>query len=176
MAQIEYIIRPNHPLDHYFEVDLIIWEPEALQTVRMPVWIPGSYMIRDFSKQITSIHAYEINAKRHLISPLIMDQVDSDTWQVHTIKHPILIQTKIYAFDQSVRTAYLDADRGFYNHSSLCLQAVGKTHEPCLVVIEESKETTSFEVVTSLTPKKISKKGLKLLKLLKTTLLFKIKR
>jgi len=159
MAQIEYIIRPNHPLAHYFEVDLIIWEPEALQRVQMPVWIPGSYMIRDFSKQITSIHAYEINAKRHLISPLTMDQIDSDTWQVHTIKHPILIQSKIYAFDQSVRTAYLAADRGFYNHSSLCLQAVGKTNEPCLIVIEENKEIASFEVVTSLTAKKISKNG-----------------
>jgi predicted metalloprotease with PDZ domain len=158
-AQIEYIIRPNHPLAHYFEVDLIIWQPQALQKLQMPIWIPGSYMVRDFSKQITSIHAYEINAKRHLISPLILDQVNSDTWEVHTTKHPILIHTKIYAFDQSVRTAYLDSERGFYNHSSLCLQAIGKINEPCAIVIEECKETASFEVVTSLTPKKINKKG-----------------
>ena len=68
-ANIEYFIRPADPLGHYFEVDLIIWQPQSLQQVQMPAWIPGSYMIRDFSKQIVQIHAYEINDKRHLISP-----------------------------------------------------------------------------------------------------------
>jgi len=159
MAHIEYFIRPIDPLAHYFEVDLIIWQPEALQTIQMPIWIPGSYMVRDFSKHITSIHAYEINDKRHLISPLKLDQIDSDTWEVHTTKKPILIHTKVYAFDQSVRTAYLDNERGFYNHSSLCLQAIGKTNELCLIHIEENKNISSFEVITSLNPKKINKKG-----------------
>ena len=63
MAPTEYVIRPIDPLGHYFEVDLIIWRPQALQEVQMPAWIPGSYMIRDFSRQVVSIHAYEINEK-----------------------------------------------------------------------------------------------------------------
>ena len=158
-ANIEYFIRPADPLGHYFEVDLIIWQPQSLQEVQMPAWIPGSYMIRDFSKHIVQIHAYEINDKRHLISPLLMEACDSNTWQIHTTKKPILISAKIYAFDQSVRTAYLDQFRGFYNHSSLCLQALGFTNDPCLVHIEKTSWLNSWTLITSMAPMNIHKDG-----------------
>ena len=153
MNSVEYIIKPIDPLGHYYEVDLIIWQPQIIQQVQMPAWIPGSYMIRDFSRQIVSIHAYEINAKQHLISPLFIDAQDSNTWQIHTTNKPILVRTKVYAFDQSVRNAYLDQLRGFYNHSTLCLQATGFTEQSCLVHIEKSPWIHHWSVVTSMLPK-----------------------
>ena len=159
MSSIEYLIKPIDPLGHYFEVDLIIWQPQALQQVQMPAWIPGSYMIRDFSRQIVGIHAYEINAKQHLISPLIIDSLDSNTWQIHTTHKPILVRTKVYAFDQSVRNAYLDQFRGFYNHSTLCLQAVGFTDQPCLVHIEKCPWIHHWSLITSMDAKSIDKNG-----------------
>ena len=159
MSSVEYIIKPIDPLGHYFEVDLIIWQPQMLQQVQMPAWIPGSYMIRDFSRQIVSIHAYEINAKKHLISPLRIDQENSNTWQIHTTHQAILVRTKVYAFDQSVRNAYLDQQRGFYNHTTLCLQAIGFTDLPCLVHVEKSAWIHHWSLVTSMLPKSIDKHG-----------------
>ncbi len=159
MASIEYVIRPFDPLGHYFEVDLIIWHPHAVQEVKMPAWIPGSYMIRDFSRQIVSIHAYKINKKLHLIAPLIIDAIDSNTWQVHTLQKPILIRSKIYAFDSSVRAAYLDQFRGFFNHTSLCLQVTGFTEKPTLVHIEKQDWMNTWSLITSMNPKRVSKNG-----------------
>ena len=159
MAPTEYVIRPIDPLGHYFEVDLIVWRPQTLQEVQMPAWIPGSYMIRDFSRQIVSIHAYEINEKHHLISPLVVDAVDSSSWKVHTTQKPILIRSKIYAYDTSVRAAYLDQFRGFFNHTSLCLQAKGWTDSPSLVHIEKQDWMNTWSLITSMNPKHVSKNG-----------------
>jgi predicted metalloprotease with PDZ domain len=156
---IEYLIKPNDPIHHTIEVDLIIWQPQAIQTIQMPTWIPGSYMIRDFSKHITNIHAYEINDKAHLISPVILEAKDSNTWAVHTTKKPVLIRMKVYAFDTSVRTAFLDLERCFYNHTSLCMQVVGQANEPCLIHVEQSVQLTNLELMTSLRPVAINKSG-----------------
>jgi predicted metalloprotease with PDZ domain len=159
MFGVEYSIRPNDPLGHYIEVDTIVWQPAARQMMQMPSWIPGSYMTRDFSRHIVSMHAYEINDKSHLISPLLIEARNSDTWEIHTTKKPILVRIKVYAFDTSVRTAYLDVERCFYNHTSLCLQVLGQTQKPCLVHIEQSKSMGGMEVSTSLPKKNTNKKG-----------------
>jgi predicted metalloprotease with PDZ domain len=156
---IEYFIRPTDPLGHYFEVDVIIWQPHSVQQVQMPAWIPGSYMLRDFSRHIVEIHAYAINDKLHLTSPLKMEAIDSHTWEIQTTKNPILVRTKIYAFDSSVRTAYLDQLRGFYNHSSLCLQAIGFTDHPCLIHIEKAAWMNSWTLLTSMPVKRVTKHG-----------------
>jgi predicted metalloprotease with PDZ domain len=159
MAPIEYVIRPIDPLGHYFEVDLIIWRPQAIQEVQMPAWIPGSYMIRDFSRQMVSIYAYQINDKQHLISPLLVDAVDSNSWKIYTTQNPILIRSKIYAFDTSVRAAYLDQFRGFFNHTSLCLRATGFADSSSLVHIEKQEWMNTWSLITSMNPKHLSKNG-----------------
>jgi len=159
MTPIEYVIRPTDPLGHYFEVDLIIWRPQAIQEVQMPAWIPGSYMIRDFSRQMVSIYAYQINDKQHLISPLEVDAVDSNSWKIYTTQKPILIRSKIYAFDTSVRAAYLDQFRGFFNHTSLCLRATGFADSSSLVHIEKQEWMNAWSLITSMNPKRLSKNG-----------------
>ncbi len=159
MTPIEYVIRPIDPLGHYFEVDLIIWRPQAIQEVQMPAWIPGSYMIRDFSRQMVSIYAYQINDKQHLISPLEVDAVDSNSWKIYTTQKPILIRSKIYAFDTSVRAAYLDQFRGFFNHTSLCLRATGFADSSSLVHIEKQEWMNTWSLITSMNPKRLSKNG-----------------
>jgi len=156
---IEYFIKPNDPVNHLIEVDLIIWQPQSVQQLQMPSWIPGSYMIRDFSKHITSMHAYEINEKHHLISPIQLQSIDSNTWEIRTRKKPVLIRIKVYAFDASVRAAFLDWERCFYNHSSLCLQVFNQTQQPCLVHLIEPPHLSGCEVASSLTPLTLKKRG-----------------
>jgi predicted metalloprotease with PDZ domain len=57
MANIQYTISPLDGNGHYFQVDLLIKNPNPKgQVVTMPNWIPGSYMIRDFSKHIRRVH------------------------------------------------------------------------------------------------------------------------
>jgi len=55
---ISYTIQPSHPEAHIFSVTLTVTNPNpAGQRFELPNWIPGSYMIRDFSKNLLAIKA-----------------------------------------------------------------------------------------------------------------------
>jgi predicted metalloprotease with PDZ domain len=90
---------------------------------------------------------------------LTFSKHNSDRWLIEPHSGPILITTKIYAFDHSVRTAYLDSERGFFNFSSLCLQVDQQTHLPIDCRILPTPLTKGWEVITSLPHKAVSAKG-----------------
>ena len=78
--RITYSIHPTDPKGHRFEVDLLIQEPTLKgQLLQLPRWIPGSYMIRDFSKHVESIKAHSFTSKK-LGQTINLHQVDNDTW------------------------------------------------------------------------------------------------
>ena len=157
--RITYSIHPTDPKGHRFEVDLLIQEPTLKgQLLQLPRWIPGSYMIRDFSKHVESIKAHSFTSKK-LGQTINLHQVDNDTWQMAPHAGPVLVQIVVYAFDTSVSTAYLDQFRGFCNHSSLCLQVLGQTDQPCQIIIHKPTWTSGWEVVTTLPKKQVNTQG-----------------
>ena len=56
-AAVHYSIDASHTHSHLFKVSLLIAEPQAGQLVSLPVWIPGSYLIRDFAKNLQRLKA-----------------------------------------------------------------------------------------------------------------------
>lgn len=167
MSDITYTIQPIDGLGHYFAVDLVISKPHPDgQVLQMPSWIPGSYMIRDFSKQIVSIAAFRFENKKlsralpqRSTKNLPLKQLNSDTWQLEPHTGPVLVRSRVYAYDHSVRTAYLDQVRGFFNFSSLCLQVVGQTTQPINCFILSTPLTKNWEVITSLPKQVVNSKG-----------------
>lgn len=157
MPAIEYTITPKDLNGHRFEVDLLIKNPNPDgQRVQLPSWIPGSYLIRDFSRQIETIAAFEglkSNTEVHL------KKINNSTWEIPPMAGPVSIKLTVYAFDTSVRTAYLDQERGFYNHSSLCLQVMGQGHMPCLVTINQTAQTKFWDVATTLSKRDVKSNG-----------------
>ena len=70
--------------------------------LRLPAWIPGSYMVRDFAKHIISINA------QSEAQPLTLTQIDKQTWHYqHQANQQIKLSYDLYAFDLSVRANYL---------------------------------------------------------------------
>jgi len=133
LPAIQYTIWPADLHGHRFQVKLHIENPDVHgQVLQMPAWIPGSYLIRDFSKHIESIEAYVVGARN---KPLALERIDNDHWRLPKISEPVEILTTVYAFDSSVRAAYLDSERAFFNASSLCLAVVGQEHLPCALAI-----------------------------------------
>lgn len=133
LPAIKYTIWPADLQGHHFRVKLHIANPDPNgQTLQMPAWIPGSYLIRDFSKQIESIDAYSIATTRKKI---VLERIDNDHWRLPPVTGPIEVLTTIYAFDSSVRAAYLDTERAFFNATSLCLAVKGQEHLPCSLAI-----------------------------------------
>lgn len=85
----------------------------------MPAWIPGSYLLREFARHVVRIRA---RSGRNEV-PVI--KLDKNTWVTEPCAGPLIIEYEIYAFDLSVRGAYLDTTRGFFNGSCVFLRVHG---------------------------------------------------
>lgn len=138
---IAYVIGCDDWRAHRFDVVMHIPGEIASQGplhLQLPAWIPGSYMIRDFSKHLESISASEIISAKS-IKPIKLNKIDSHTWELKS-KQDVEVRYQVYAFDTSVRAAYLDHERAFFNASSLCLQLLGFADLPCDVTLLEPKD------------------------------------
>lgn len=159
LPAIQYTIWPADLQGHYFKVKLHIANPDPEgQVIQMPAWIPGSYLIRDFSKHIESIEAFITGNTKQ---PLALERIDNDQWRLPKINDSIDILTTVYAYDPSVRAAYLDTERAFFNATSLCLTVKGQEHLPCSLAITppESGFAASWVVQTSLRAVKTDGRG-----------------
>jgi predicted metalloprotease with PDZ domain len=142
---------------HLFRVTLTIPRPDAVQRLSLPVWIPGSYLVREFSKNLQGLRARQ--ASRTLPETQLR-QLDKCSWEVRCKPDkPLQLMYEVYANDNSVRTACLDARRGFFNNSSLCLRVEGQTQAPQRLEIAASDATAGWSVATGLSPLKINKQG-----------------
>lgn len=142
---------------HLFRVTLTIAQPAALQRVALPVWIPGSYLVREFSKNLQGLRARQ--GTRALPAGQIA-QLDKCSWQIRCkADKPLVLVYEVYANDNSVRTASLDAGRGFFNGSSLCLRVDGQDQAPHRLEVMTAPAITGWSVATGLSPLKIDKQG-----------------
>lgn len=125
-ASVQYHV-DSHTLAtaHLYRVRMIIATPRAGQVVRLPVWIPGSYMVREFSRHLQNLCAEQQG------EPVSIRQLDKCSWKINCVADSELeLRWQVYAFDDSVRTAYLDQYRAFFNPTSLCLMAQGLENKP----------------------------------------------
>ncbi|MDD5332996.1 MAG: peptidase M61 [Rhodoferax sp.] len=153
-AAIGYTVRVQNPQAHLFAVTLTIARPAAQQLVSLPVWIPGSYLVREFSKNLQQLQA------RQGARTVALAQLDKCTWQVQcAADKPLQLSYQIYAFDSSVRTAWLDAQRGFFNGTSLLLQVHGQEDSPHALELVAGKTLPGWQVATGLTAQKITGSG-----------------
>jgi predicted metalloprotease with PDZ domain len=130
---------------HRFRVTLTVPEPAAEVTLSLPVWIPGSYMIREFGRHLSGLTARQGRSERSL------DQLDKTTWRVACRgASALVISYEAYAFDTSVRTAYLDDRRGFFNATSLCLRVHGREAESQQVQLGDLP--SGWDVATAMEP------------------------
>ena len=148
---IRYTVTPSHPEAHLFRVTCTVVDPDpAGQVFRLPAWIPGSYMIREFARNIVSITA-EAGGKA-----VRLDKLDKHSWRAARVGggQALTVTCEIYAWDLSVRTAHLDQTHGFFNGTSLFLAVVGRENRPCLVDIRppEGAAYAAWQVATTLRP------------------------
>ena len=153
-AAIHYQIDVHDLHAHVWQVSLTIPQPQALQILQLPVWIPGSYMVREFSKQLSLFTAHQAGRTCEVT------QTAKATWHVHADESQALtLRYQVHAYDASVRTAWLDALRGFFNPTSLCLMACGFEQLPHTVHISQPNDCPDWQLATALKPVKINAKG-----------------
>jgi predicted metalloprotease with PDZ domain len=125
LAAVHYRVEIANARAHQFRVTLTLPRPAAAQRLSLPVWVPGSYLVREMARHLSGLQATQRGV------PVRLEQIDKTSWVAHCSGHAALVVTcLVYAFDASVRGAFLDTERGFFNASSLCLRAEGREAMP----------------------------------------------
>ncbi|WPB57383.1 peptidase M61 [Xylophilus sp. GOD-11R] len=154
-AAVHYRIEAADVSAHLFRVTLTIAEPQAQQTVSLPVWIPGSYLVREFARHLQGLQAQQGRQTPEL------RQLDKCTWQIEARPGKSLVLSyQVYAFDNSVRACWLDAHRGFFNGTGLCLRVHGQEDAPhALQLVNPSGAQQAWSAATALHPVQVDAKG-----------------
>ena len=156
-AAIHYRVECADRNAHLFAVTLTIDRPAPHQRVSLPVWIPGSYLVREFAKNLQGLNAKQ--GRRNIG----IAQLDKSTWEVDcTTGQPLVLRYEVCAYDNSVRTAWLDVDRGFFNGTSLCLRVDAQTDSAHAIEVVAPKLLPGharWSCVTALVGEKVDKQG-----------------
>ena len=151
---LRYRVQALNHRAHLFAITLEIDRPAARQKLALPVWIPGSYLVREFSQHLQSLQATQGG------QALPVKQLDKHRWQVDNDgKHTLCLRWEVYAFDASVRTAFLDATRGFFNATSLCLMVADREDEPHALEIAPGDLPAGWQVATGLRATDVNPQG-----------------
>ncbi|RSK24048.1 M61 family metallopeptidase [Hymenobacter metallilatus] len=112
---LRYTLAMPAPQTHYFEVDMQLdGFSKAYTDVKMPVWAPGSYLVREFAKNVEGFEATAGSEK------LRTEKVSKNTWRVyHPKAKAFRVHYRVYAFELSVRTSFVDAAHGYVNGTSV---------------------------------------------------------
>ena len=118
---MHYSINIPKPSNHYAEVTMTVSvDAPGDYIFSMPVWTPGSYLVREFSKSVEQVNA-TINKK-----DLKVQKIEKNRWKVKaSSKGEIKFAYKVYCFEFSARTTFIDADQALLNGASIFMFVEG---------------------------------------------------
>ncbi len=132
-SEISYTVSMPRPWTHLLEVEMRVQIPANLNVPNetdlvMPVWTPGSYLIREFERNVQDFNA-DANART-----LDWEKVNKDTWRVNTNgARQWRVTYRVYANELTVRTSELNADHAFWNNAALLMYPEGRLNAPSTV-------------------------------------------
>lgn len=143
---IQYRVRLASLNRHHFEVSCRVANPAPEQRFSLPSWTPGSYLLREYARHVVAIRAASDG------SPAPLEKVSKSSWQTDEAGAELTVTAEVFALDRSVRGAYLDAKRGYFNGVCLFLAPEGLEADPAEVVLERPKDprATGWRVATAM--------------------------
>lgn len=143
--KIEYALSMEQPSSHYFDVNMKVsnldlkTKAQGYIDFKMAVWTPGSYLIREYAKNVESVKA---TSKTSLLKA---DKINKNTWRVLIDKNTseVSISYKVYAYELSVRTSFLDDSHGYLNPASVFLYVNAWKQVPSTLIIKPYEGWTS---------------------------------
>ncbi|PSO86741.1 MAG: peptidase M61 [Cyanobacteria bacterium QS_3_48_167] len=144
---IHYQVAMSQPESHLFEVTLQVkgWQTSALD-LKMPAWTPGSYLVREYARQVQDFFAEARDGQ-----PLSSRKLSKNHWQIDTESaSEITVRYRVFANELSVRTNHLDASHGYFNGAALFFFISGLEQHPIQVTIVPPKP--DWHVTTPLPP------------------------
>lgn len=154
-SRIQYRLEPSEPRAHRFTVSCTVPRPDPEgQVFSLPAWIPGSYVIRDFARNLQGLSA-EAGG-----TPVAVTRRDKQTWVCAPCAGPLTVRYRAHALDTSVRAAYLDHRRGLCNGTSVFLRPHGHESVSCRIDIAPPAGVSGkWRVATTLPELDIDREG-----------------
>ncbi len=142
---IRYRVEPDDLHSHHWRVTLTVPLPAADTVVSLPVWIQGSYMVREFGRHLSGLQAHQGTRG------VDVEPIDKTHWRLRCSGRATLsLSYRVYAFDASVRGAFVDARRGFFNNTALCLRVLGREAAPHRLTL--AGLPAGWQVATAMAP------------------------
>lgn len=99
-------------------------------TLALPVWAPGSYKVRDFSKNLLDVKARAADTSR----PLPIVKTRKNAWRVELAgAEAVELEYDVYGFELSVRTNHVDDRHAFVNGTNTFFYVEGELARPATV-------------------------------------------
>ncbi|MCU4520128.1 PDZ domain-containing protein [Acinetobacter schindleri] len=126
---------------------------DPTQVLSLPTWIPGSYLIREFSKHIEGVKAFDEAGRQ-----LKIQKFEKNKWRLFNTDHELItVEYDVYAYDLSVRGAYVDGTRLYVNPACTCLGLEGQENKAIEVEIFLPDELKHFQLATGMASKSLVK-------------------
>jgi predicted metalloprotease with PDZ domain len=117
--EISYTVSMSKPWTHLLEVEMRLKSAEmpAQTEISMPVWTPGSYLVREYARHVESFAANDAGG-----NALVWNKIDKNSWQIETKgAKEIVVKYNVYANELTVRTNELNADHAFFTPAALLM-------------------------------------------------------
>jgi predicted metalloprotease with PDZ domain len=124
---VRYRVAMPEPHSHLFEVELEVDRPGAAAVLALPVWTPGSYLVREFARHLEGMAAFDAAGAR-----LPLSRLDKHRFRVEAGgAERLSVRYRVYANELTVRTCHLDGRHAFWNGAAMFLHPEGRLDEPC---------------------------------------------
>src|SRR5512141_2200661 len=145
VAPLRYRVDIPDPRTHEFHVTLDIPALPGREHLDLvfPAWAPGSYMVRDFSRHLFGL---TVTSQGRAVD---CQRLDKLCWRVASQGRPLRVSYRVFAFETSVRTSFLDQDRGFMLGTSLYFLVKGEEQRPCVLDVETPAGWRAFSALSS---------------------------
>ena len=153
---ISYVVRVADVRRHYFEVDCRLDDAAPIVDFTMPSWIPGSYLLREYARHVVAASAYDQND-----AAVVVEKINKNTWRCHGRGGALIFRLCVFALDESVRGAFVDSRRAYFNGPCLFVVPNGRESESARVTIEAPTDPVcaTWRVATTLPALETDERG-----------------
>jgi predicted metalloprotease with PDZ domain len=147
MVQLHYHVAMPQPSSHLFEVTLTIahW-PQPDLDLQMPVWTPGSYLVREYARHLQDFRAMGSDGQ-----PIPWHKVSKQHWRLHPLSgSTVTVHYRVFANELTVRTNHLDRSHAYINGAALFFWIPGYEQQPMTVSI--ALPDPDWRIATALPP------------------------
>jgi predicted metalloprotease with PDZ domain len=133
-VDIAFTVSMPRPHTHLFEIDVSIKRGPAAtapaeELLVMPVWTPGSYLVREFQRNVQDFSATDAAGQ-----PLKWEKINKNTWRVATNgSRDWHAKYRVYANELTVRTSELNSSHAYWNSANLLMYLEGFLTSPSTV-------------------------------------------